>query len=753
MSNIRPVGLKGQQTIDRMKDLMGKTTLSENKISSTVEMTKLAPDNKVYGIIRENHEYYIKTSNKIDNLKLEDFQYIGGLGNKKDFAYPSYAKALKKLNLKMISLNEIYEGNLINVFENDNLYDKDVVEEEEEVVVENDFVEEDVDDKVTTSQTEDGVYVSGSRHDCENGMKTEGELKVKPINDGPKDLDGNSIGDYEDVTDDADKAPNDKSTGTEKEGPTEATPKKTIKENKKPRFSILTAMKNMDSLVESLSKKKNNVLNELDMDYEDAQTMSQKYAENMESKVQPIEVTYFDFQGNPESNETYQPKVHNALNSNYDKSSVGQSDSSLSIDWTGRARSGSYIGLSGWEGNVTLSFKIGNSTRLSKEGTQHVIMLAEMLGEIFDCKIDAFRLTDLFNKKGSGKLKFGANGHMGESTKKKSLIETKYKLKIDDPSPEPVMGGDEAIDDFPSDEQVPEPDMGGMEDMGGEAPVGDDKPFDDTPFDAGVEANEEQDPRKFIEQLSGKIGQSLRKYSEDNGTDFDLEKSAINSVIAGTHAAEMEEEDIDDIISKLKSAGNAGGDNENNGEMDTTGASEPQGDPSNQTGGETGGAEGGGGMGIGENFETLPKEHKQVFKNAKLNVSDEDLAPGSIKENYNEMNSFDDLERLEREVSNRFSQYSDEEIVDEDEIINKSEPLSNNPEKDMFDDNSDIDSDLNDRIKDMIQQYMTSQNGFNEETVEPVVKPTTTPAPTKIPRRRQPYRVKPNVNPRPKANN
>jgi hypothetical protein len=57
-----------------------------------------------------------------------------------------------------------------------------------------------------------------------------------------------------------------------------------------------------------------------------------------------------------------------------------------------------------------------------------------------------------------------------------------------------------------------------------------DKPFDDKePFDAGVEANEETDPKKFIEQLSGKIGQSLRKFTETQGQpDFELEKFAIH---------------------------------------------------------------------------------------------------------------------------------------------------------------------------------------------------------------------------------
>ena len=46
--------------------------------------------------------------------------------------------------------------------------------------------------------------------------------------------------------------------------------------------------------------------------------------------------------------------------------------------------------------------------------------------------------------------------------------------------------------------------------------MGDNNEFD-TNFDPGVEADEEQDPKKFIQQLNGKLSQSLRKYNENNG--------------------------------------------------------------------------------------------------------------------------------------------------------------------------------------------------------------------------------------------
>lgn len=83
-----------------------------------------------------------------------------------------------------------------------------------------------------------------------------------------------------------------------------------------------------------------------------------------------------------------------------------------------------------------------------------------------------------------------------------------------------------------------------------------DKPFDDEPFDAGVEADEDSDPKKYIEQLTGKLGQSLRKYEdEQGGPDFELEKFAINSLLSATHTAEMNPEDQKDIIKKVKSSG------------------------------------------------------------------------------------------------------------------------------------------------------------------------------------------------------
>ena len=134
--------------------------------------------------------------------------------------------------------------------------------------------------------------------------------------------------------------------------------------------------------------------------------------------------------------------------------------------------------------------------------------------------------------------------------------EVKYKIKLAAPSAPaldvsaPTETGGEDIDlDMGGDAEVPEAEPSG------------DKPFDDTPFDAGVEADEDENPEKYIQQLAGKLGTTLRKYSEDKGQpDFDLEKFAINSVISATHTAEMDEEDQKDIIKKIKNSGDEGKD-------------------------------------------------------------------------------------------------------------------------------------------------------------------------------------------------
>ena len=118
------------ETLNRMKALMGYG-LNENKTPqySSVEYQKLAADGNSYAIIREGTNYFIKVSPNKTNLVKEDYNYIGGFRNRKDYQYSSYADAQKNFDLKMMSLKEAANNKNFNV----NSWDLD---KKENVVVE-----------------------------------------------------------------------------------------------------------------------------------------------------------------------------------------------------------------------------------------------------------------------------------------------------------------------------------------------------------------------------------------------------------------------------------------------------------------------------------------------------------------------------------------------------------------------------------------------------------------------------------------
>lgn len=117
--------------------------------------------------------------------------------------------------------------------------------------------------------------------------------------------------------------------------------------------------------------------------------------------------------------------------------------------------------------------------------------------------------------------------------------------------------------DMPMEQMPPmdmQPEMGN--DMGGnfmsqgdmqQPPMNGEMPNQfDTNFDAGVEADEEQDPKKYIQQLTGKLSQSLQKYTDNNGQpDVDLNKY-VAGMITKQAMKGLSEEDAEEIIDKVK---------------------------------------------------------------------------------------------------------------------------------------------------------------------------------------------------------
>lgn len=73
----------------------------------------------------------------------------------------------------------------------------------------------------------------------------------------------------------------------------------------------------------------------------------------------------------------------------------------------------------------------------------------------------------------------------------------------------------------------------------------------DSDFDAGVEADEETDPKKYIQQLTGKLSQTLNSYNNENGEpDTELGKYVLGMLVKqGTKG--MDEKDRKEIIKKI----------------------------------------------------------------------------------------------------------------------------------------------------------------------------------------------------------
>lgn len=109
---------------------------------------------------------------------------------------------------------------------------------------------------------------------------------------------------------------------------------------------------------------------------------------------------------------------------------------------------------------------------------------------------------------------------------------------MDDPN---MMGGDPTMDSGMSDD--------------GQMPTDQEMPTDfDSNFDPGVEADEETDPKRFIQQLTGKLSQSLNSYNNENGeVDQDLNKYVASMVV--TQAAKgLDDKDRKEIIKKINTS-------------------------------------------------------------------------------------------------------------------------------------------------------------------------------------------------------
>jgi hypothetical protein len=446
---VKPTGLKGTEKLSRMKQLMGVTPINESINRSVIELTKNGPDGNIYAIVRENQEYYIKSCKNKKNVISEDFKYIGGLQNKKSKSYPSYAKAIKHLNLKFISLNEAHSksGN-INTFKNDNILD-----EHHAIAPNKAFSETKPMDKNISKE-----YIVNKK-----GAKLSYDNKKGKEKDGFGDnvADKDAIDELEDV-----------------------------KLNETENFIDNFLVENTTKETLTVGKLNNYITEMID-----------------EMIDEPTHPDYFNKEDLPPEE----------LQNVWDEEDAENREKQEDERWE-EEKADTYINL-------------------QKDEFEGMGPLDESIVERLSGILKKKRLTEQLS---TGLFEDEEDGYNDLDE------ETSYKIKLDAPSSEPDFDASDEEEDFSLD-SLEDSDEGSDND----------KPFDDDePFDPGVEADEEEDPEKFIQQLAGKIGTSLRTYTKDNGEpDFDLEKYVINSVISATHTAEMDKSDQKDIIEKIKTSG------------------------------------------------------------------------------------------------------------------------------------------------------------------------------------------------------
>jgi hypothetical protein len=95
---------------ERLKNLaeVNKTSLKESKIRNLGSLIdyKRAADGVAYGIVKENHSYFLKKAGTKQDPSVADFAYIGGLGNITNYQYKSLSEADKQRNMIFHTINE-----------------------------------------------------------------------------------------------------------------------------------------------------------------------------------------------------------------------------------------------------------------------------------------------------------------------------------------------------------------------------------------------------------------------------------------------------------------------------------------------------------------------------------------------------------------------------------------------------------------------------------------------------------------------
>lgn len=156
----------------------------------------------------------------------------------------------------------------------------------------------------------------------------------------------------------------------------------------------------------------------------------------------------------------------------------------------------------------------------------------------------------------------------------KVLRENRKVIKLPNSAPQPEpMPAQPPMQ--PEMQQGAMPPMGGADPMmGGDMPTDDGSNQFDTNFDAGVEADEDSDPKRYIQQLTGKLSQSINSFNSEQGPDAGLCKYVASMIIAAT-CKNLDEKQKKELIEKINSAqDNSVEDSEDSGETNEMGDEE-----------------------------------------------------------------------------------------------------------------------------------------------------------------------------------
>lgn len=93
------------QRLKELADVKNTNTKKNNTLGTLIDY-KRASNGIAYGIVKENHYYFIKKSNKKTTPDVSDFVYINGLANITDYRYNSLSEADKNRNMLINIINE-----------------------------------------------------------------------------------------------------------------------------------------------------------------------------------------------------------------------------------------------------------------------------------------------------------------------------------------------------------------------------------------------------------------------------------------------------------------------------------------------------------------------------------------------------------------------------------------------------------------------------------------------------------------------